>query len=92
MYMDSWTLFGTRFITGDAFQSPRRNNDNRRIKADWMTPAELLQWVRCTRVQMQRELAADFSLRHCPKHRATWESLHALERCALWHYYGVREA
>jgi hypothetical protein len=88
--MDTCILFGTRFITGDANPPPMPANSNGRLMEDWMTPAELLQWVRRTREEMRRELEADFSLRHCPKHRQDWESLHALERCTLWHYYGVR--
>ncbi len=89
--MDVFTVFHTRFITGDDFYPPRRHNDNWRMKEDWTTPAELMQWIRRTREGMLQELEADFSLRHCPKHRKRWESLAALESCALWHYYGVRE-
>lgn len=89
--MDILTFFGTRFIAGGR---PTRtpDNDNMRLMEPWMTPAELLQWIRRTRDEMRRELAADFSLRTCPRHRRTWESLEAIERCALWHFYGVREA
>lgn len=89
--METVTFFGTRFV-GGAAPLPTHDNDNWKLKEDWMTPAELLQWVRRTREEMRRELAADFSLRACPKHRRTWESLAAIERCALWHYYGEREA
>jgi hypothetical protein len=78
-------------LTGESFATPTPDNDNWKLKKDWMTPAELLQWVRRTREEMQRELAADFSLRHCPKHRGIWESLAALERCARWQYCRVRK-
>jgi hypothetical protein len=88
--MDSWTLFGTRFITGDANLPPTPHNDNCRLMEAWMTPAELMQWLRRTQEEMRRELAADFSLRNCPTHRRHWDTLKAMERCALWRYYGVR--
>jgi hypothetical protein len=89
--MDDVNIFGTRFITGGACLRPRPNNDNLRLMADWMTPAEFMQWVNRTREEMRRELSADFSLRNDPEHRRQWDVLHAMERCALWHCYGVRE-
>jgi hypothetical protein len=89
--METMTLFGTRFITGD-MPLPKPDNTNWLLMEPWMTPAELLQWVRRTRDEMRRELAADPGLLACPKHRRSWDSLAALERCALWRYYGVREA
>jgi hypothetical protein len=88
--MDTLTLFGTRPIAGDIGPLPKPDNDNWRLMADWKTPAEFLQWLRRTRAEMRRELAADFSLRNCPTHRRHWETLDAMEKCCLWHYYGVR--
>jgi hypothetical protein len=90
--MESCDVFGTRFITGGPDKMPPHNNDNMRLMEPWMTPAELLQWVRRTREEMRRELAADFSLRTCPTHRRHWDNLEAMEKCCLWHYYGAREA
>ena len=87
--METCTLFGTRLIVG-LTNPPPPHNDNRPLMEDWMTPAELFQWIRRTREEMRREMAADPSLLACPKHRQDWESLHALERCALWRYRGVR--
>ncbi len=88
--MDSYSLFGTCFITGDAYTPPVRHNDNQRLMEEWMTPAELFQWIHRTREEMRRERAADPRLLTCPKHRRDWESLHVLERCALWRYRGVQ--
>jgi hypothetical protein len=88
--METLTLFGTRFITGDR-PLPKPDNTNWLLMEPWMTPAELLQWVRQTREEMRREIAADPGLLTCPKHRRSWVSLEALEHCALWRYYGVRE-
>ena len=62
-------------------------NDNQRLAESWMTPAELLQWIRQEKEQMRRELAADFQLRSDPKHRNDWENLEAMERCTLQRYY-----
>jgi hypothetical protein len=88
--MESCNVFGTRFITGDASLPPRPDNDNWRLMHDWMTPAELMQWIRRTRQEMRQELAADFRLRNCPKHRRQWKTLDAIEKCCLWHHYRVR--
>jgi hypothetical protein len=90
-FVDEVSILGTRFITGGACPPPRPDNDNLRLMADWMTPAELMQWIGRTREEMRRELAANFSLRNDPEHRKQWEALHAMERCALWHHYGVRD-
>ena len=89
--MDDVSILGTRFITGEACRPRKPNNENLRLMEDWMTPAEFMQWVHRTREEMRREIAADFSLRNDPEHRRQWNVLHAMERCALWHYYGVRE-
>lgn len=85
--MESCNVFGTRFITGSTFLPPRPDNNNWRLMDDWMTPAELMQWIRRTRNEMRQELAADFRLRNCPRHRRHWETLDAIEKCCLWHHY-----
>ncbi len=69
---------------------PPPDNDNWRLMEDWMTPAEFMQWLQRTREEMKRELAADSSLWNCTRHRRHWEALDAMEKCVLWHYYGVR--
>jgi hypothetical protein len=89
--METVTFFGTRFLAGFPYP-PRPDNENKRLMETWMTPAEFMQWVRQTREAMRRELAADFSLRNSSQHRKDWEVLDAMERCCLWHYYGVRDA
>jgi hypothetical protein len=89
--MTTWEFCGSRFVFGEVVSPPPTpDNDNWRLMPDWKTPAEFLQWVRRTREEMRRELAADFSLRHCPTHRRHWDVLNAMERCCLWHRYGVR--
>ncbi len=90
LFMETLTLFGTRFLIGGT-ATPRPDNENKRLMEAWMTPAEFMQWVRQTRDTMRRELAADGSLRDSPKYRRDREVLNAMERCCLWHYYGVRE-
>lgn len=89
MVSGSWDYRGTRVIDGVG-EPPRPDNDNWRLMEEWMTPAELMQWIRRTRDEMRRELAGDDSLWHCPRHRRQRLSLDAMERCALWHYWGVR--
>ena len=78
----------TPCITGGGPTTPAPDNDNWRLKPDWMTPAEFLQWLRREKERMQRELEADFRLRSCPKHRQDWDILVAIERCAS-HRYGI---
>ena len=88
--MDFLTFFGTGFISGYP-SPPRPDNENKRLMEPWMTPAEFMQWLRQTREEIRRELAADFSLRICPECRREWDVLNAMERCCLWHYFGVRD-
>jgi hypothetical protein len=90
--MASLTLFGTRFIAGDISPLPKPDNNNWRLMEPWMTPAEFLQWVHREKEREQRQVAADPRLLACPKHRLTREITLAMEKCCLWHYYGVREA
>lgn len=83
-------LSGTRVLTGEAATPPRPANDNWGVASAWQTPAEALQMVRRMREKMRRELHADFRLRADPTHRRYWETLIEMEKCALWHYYGIR--
>jgi hypothetical protein len=84
-----FSLFGTRFATGSAFMRPVRHNDNQRLMEEWMTPAELFQWIRQAREGLRRELAADPSLLTCPKHRDKFQTLDTLESAARWRYRGI---
>ena len=86
--MDIWITYGPRGWIGTAEQNPTADNENLQLLPDWMTPAELLQWIAQEKEQMQRELAADFRLRSNPKHRHDWDNLEALERCTLQRCYG----
>ena len=90
MTMNVFFLFGTRFATDSAFMRPVPHNDNEPLMAEWMTPAELFQWIRRTREEMRREMAADPSLLACPKHRKDWQTLDVLESAARWRYRGMR--
>jgi hypothetical protein len=82
--------FGIHCIVWDRNTQLVPDNDNWRLMPDWRTPAEFMQWIRQDKERMRRELAADFRLRSCPQHRLDWEILIAMEKCALWHCYGVR--
>jgi hypothetical protein len=88
--MDSLTVFGTRFLADDANSPPRPNNDNWRLMPARETPAEFLHWVRQEKERLHLEAAADVHLLTCPKHRRTREIREAMEKCCLWHYYGIR--
>jgi hypothetical protein len=88
--MNQLSLIGIHIRAGEAVSPPTPDNENLRLMEEWMTPAEFMQWVEQTREGMRRELAADFTLRACPKHRTRWENLDAMERCCRWHYLGVR--
>lgn len=83
-------LFGTRFVAGEGLTPPVPANDNWGVASSWQTPAEALQQIHRMMDEVRRELAADFRLRGCPTHRRHWETLIEMEKCALWHYYGVR--
>lgn len=87
--METQDWLGVSLFIGAGFAG-QADNDNWGVCSEWQTPAEALQKIRRMKAEMRRELAADFSLRSCPKHRMIWESLHAAEKCALWHYFGVR--
>ncbi len=83
-------ILGTRIILGGPDPMPPRDNDNRRLMHDWQTPAEILQWIRQRKRRLHQEVAADARLWTCPEHRLTRSITLAMEKCALWHYYGVR--
>ena len=88
--MESLECFGVSIMVGNA-TPPTPDNQNIPMCSTWQTPAEALQKLRRMKAEMRRELAADFTLRSCPKHRTMWETLIGAERCTLWQYYGVRE-
>jgi hypothetical protein len=87
--MSVFFLFGTRFATDSAFMRPVPQNDNETLMPEWMTPAELFQWIRRTREEMRRELAADPNLLTSPTHRQNWQTLDVLESAARRRYCGV---
>lgn len=89
--MASAEYFGTRFMSDEAFASPTPDNTNWRLMPDWETPAEFMQWVRREKERLRREMAADPRLLTSPEHRREWDVRVAMEKCALLHYYGVRE-
>jgi len=66
------------------------DNDNWGVCSETKTPAEVMQWVRRRMARHCRELAANASLWHCPEHRLTRTITAAIEKCTLWHHYGVR--
>jgi hypothetical protein len=82
---------GIGFLTGEAFTTPTPDNNNWRLTSE-LTPAEFMQWVRREKQRLHRELLANPSLLTCPEHRRDLTVRLAMEKCALWHYYGVREA
>jgi hypothetical protein len=82
---------GIQLSVGDSVTHPTPDNDNWGVASSWQTPAEALQMVRRMQVRARKQLQADSSLWQCPEHRRLRDVLTAMERCALWHYYGVRE-
>ena len=88
--MDSLTLCGTRFITGDALTLPTPDNENLPLMPGCsLTPAEFMQWVRQERRRLSRAVAADARLWTCSEHRKDWMLFLGLEKLTLWHCYGV---
>ena len=88
--MAEFALFGIRCSIGEDRPPPAADNENLRLLSDWMTPAELMQWLRREEKRLNKELAADERLWSCPEHRLTREINQAMERCARWHCYGER--
>jgi len=90
--MDTLTFYGLHVVSinTNAHAPPKPDNDNWRLMDEWETPAEFMQWVRQEQERLTRELAANERLLTCPKHRLTREIRQAMEKCCLWHYYGVR--
>jgi hypothetical protein len=88
--MKPCNVFDTILITGDDNPPPRPDNDNWHLMHDWRTPAEFLQWVRRRKERLRREVEADERLLACPEHRLTRDVATAMEKCCLWHYFGVR--
>ena len=88
--MDNGFAFDSLFISKKTEWNPKPDNDNLRLLPGWMTPAELLQWVRQEKKLMQKELAANFRLRSDSKHRNDWENLEGLERCTMERYFAAR--
>jgi hypothetical protein len=88
--MDSFTLFGTRIITGDAFALPTPDNANLELMTGCaLTPAELLQFIRQYKKRLSRAVAADPGLWNCPNHRKDWNITLGIEKVTLWRCYGV---
>ena len=85
--IDFWLTYGPRgwIVTTD--RNPTADNENLKLLPDWMTPAEVLQWVGREKRQMRKELSADFRLRFNRKHRLDWENLEILRRCITQHYH-----
>ena len=82
---------GTRIIQGGPDPMPRHDNENLPLKPDWMTPAELMQWVRQERNRLSREVAANPQLWLCPEFRRTWDATLGIEQLALRQFGPVQE-
>lgn len=77
-------------LTGEQADPPQADNDNLRVLSEWMTPAEVLQWVRREKVRLCREVASDPRLWFCPEHRRTWNARLGIEAIVIRQYYGGR--
>lgn len=86
--MTTWTIDGTRCLPIE--EPPPHDNDNMELSPPWRTPAETLQLIRRYRARTVRQLAADSRLWACRDHLLLRTIPLAMERCALWHFYGVR--
>jgi hypothetical protein len=87
--MGTMRFFGTGLIAGD-MKLPTPDNNNWPLMDEGETPAEFLRWVHQEIQRLNRELAADERLLTCPRHRRTRQIREAMEKCCLWHFYGVR--
>lgn len=72
----------THLIIDEVATDRLHDNENDRLKPDWMTLAELLQWVRQSKRRLSRDLDRDPQLWRCPEHRRTWRMRLALEQLA----------
>ena len=89
--MNRLDVLGTRFTVGQSQPLSPPENDNRRLKSDWMTPAEVMQWVRREKERLSRAVAQDARLWSCPKHRWEWDMTIGIEKMTLCLYYGLLE-
>jgi hypothetical protein len=87
--MNNISFFGTHLMVGD-LKLRLPDNNNLRLMDESETPARFMRWVRQEEERLDRELTADHRLLSCPKHRLTREINRAMEKCCLWHFYGVR--
>jgi hypothetical protein len=83
-------VFALCTTAGEGGTPPVPHNDNWGVASSWETPAEALQTIRRWKREIQRELVRDPQLWACPEHRLTRYIRYEMEKCALWHYYGVR--
>jgi hypothetical protein len=89
--MPTWEFRGSCFVIGDTVSpTSTADNDNWGVAAPWQTHAEAVQLIRRWKQRIWRELAANPTLWGCPEHRLTRHIRYSMEKCALWHYYGVR--
>lgn len=88
--MNKSELFGIRMVAGEGITPPVPDNDNWGVASSWQTPAEALQLIRRWKHRIRRELVSDPQLWRCPEHRLTRYIRYEMEKCALWHFYGVR--
>lgn len=72
------------------FAPPEPANENLRLLPDWMTPAEVMQWVRREKERLSREVADNPRLWNCPEHRRMWDMTLAIEQLTLRQCYDVR--
>jgi hypothetical protein len=83
-------ILGTRVVLGRPDALPTPDNENLPLRPDWMTPAELMQWIQREKVRLSREVALNPQLWVCPKHRRDWLLTLGIEKLTLWQCYGVR--
>lgn len=61
-------------------------NDNRELKDEWVTPAEMLQDLKWCRESLIRDYLHDTTLPFGPFHQE-WVEINACEACLRWWYF-----
>ena len=66
-------------------------NENLKVKADWMTPAEALQAVQRIKRRLQDENLRTHALLKSENRRRIWDEVLACEECLRWQYFRINE-
>lgn len=74
-------------VSGHTYAFPEPANENLKVKADWMTPAEAMQAIQRIKRRLQRENYKAHTLLASANRRRIWDEVQACEQCLRWMYF-----